>query len=435
MPDAKFRIGIYWLDQVEGSQKWYRFWYDARARKTRRRSLGVSDFERAKIELAAIVIEQGGSTDSNAGSNEPRHPKDVLLIASFNHYWTNYSDKRRNPRNARRPGELLLEYFGTVSDKPPRVADLKKSRQEGFMRYLGGREFAVSSISRHLSIIKSALNYGAAEQLIVRDGDELEIQLLEFAPKVYDAAALVSRITDRPEPEPSNWTPSVDQVAAFMEDIRSDHLFRYCILALNTWARPEAICESGPWGLDREHGLLRLNPIDRRQTKKVRPSIRLTENLSGWIEHWASEDAQRPETWPEPTTWVHLRGKSVKDIKKGFYAHRDRLSLAGERTQPVDWTRYAFRHLMTTVTRRAEVPKDQQDMWLGHVNKQHKSTDWYGAYEPGFLKGAADSTDEFIKTIDQAIVKRAKAQGRIPKRRLIAPKVHPSLAAATRRVL
>lgn len=370
--------------------------------------------------------------DRPTSSNEPRHPADVLLLSALNHYWSNYSDLRKNPRNARRPGELLLEYFETLSDKPPRVADFRKSRQEAFMRYLADKDFAVSTISRHLSIIKSAFNYGAREQVITRDDQEMELQLLEFAPKVYDSAALISRTTDKPEPAPRNWTPSLEQVAAFLEGIKSDQMFRYTILAMNTWARPEAICEAGPWGLDPEHGLLRLNPVDRRQTKKVRPTIRLTENLSEWIEYWGKEDAHRPEKWPEPTTWVHLRGKPVASIKKGFYAHRDQLSLAGERLYPQEWTRYAFRHLMTTVARRAEVPKGQQDMWLGHVDKQHKSTDWYGAYEPGFLKEAAEATDAFLKSVDQAIVTRAKAEGRIPRRRLFAPKVHPSLSIASK---
>ncbi|MGB8313154.1 MAG: hypothetical protein WCE69_01560, partial [Aestuariivirga sp.] len=61
-------------------------------------------------------------------------------------------------------------------------------------------------------------------------------------------------------------------------------------IALNTWARPEAILDlSVRAQVDFEHSLIDLNPPSRKQTKKRRPIIRLTENLRGWLEHWGED--------------------------------------------------------------------------------------------------------------------------------------------------
>ena len=63
--------------------------------------------------------------------------------------------------------------------------------------------------------------------------------------------------------------------------------FRYIILALNAWARPETIIDlSVSAQVDFESGLIYLNPPGRIQNKKVRPTIRLTDDLCGWLNYW-----------------------------------------------------------------------------------------------------------------------------------------------------
>jgi hypothetical protein len=66
-------------------------------------------------------------------------------------------------------------------------------------------------------------------------------------------------------------------------------------MALNTWARPEAICElSVLRQVDFNLRIVDLNPPGRIQNKKVRPKIRLTDNLRGWLLYW---NLNRPITY------------------------------------------------------------------------------------------------------------------------------------------
>ncbi|WP_281641260.1 hypothetical protein, partial [Acetobacter orientalis] len=52
----RFQIGEYWLSQVKPASIWHITWYDKAARQTRRKSLGISDFEAAKTKLAQWVL-------------------------------------------------------------------------------------------------------------------------------------------------------------------------------------------------------------------------------------------------------------------------------------------------------------------------------------------------------------------------------------------
>src|SRR5439155_10155079 len=93
-------------------------------------------------------------------------------------------------------------------------------------------------------------------------------------------------------------------------DQTHENLFRYVVIALNTWARPSAILElSIAAQVDFKAGLVRLNPPGRKQTKKVRPAIPLTDNLRGWLEDW---NIDHP---------IHRNNISLTTIKKVFKRH------------------------------------------------------------------------------------------------------------------
>src|SRR4051812_19532673 len=76
--DRPGEIGGYWLSRRPNSPAWCRTWYDRNTGQTERASLGIDDFERAKIALARGVIENAGLP-----SNEP---KAVSLAAVFQRY-------------------------------------------------------------------------------------------------------------------------------------------------------------------------------------------------------------------------------------------------------------------------------------------------------------------------------------------------------------
>jgi hypothetical protein len=80
---------------------------------------------------------------------------------------------------------------------------------------------------------------------------------------------------------------------------QDEHAFRYFVIALNTWARPEAIHELNfSSQVDFEYGIINLNPSGRLQTKKRRPVIQLTKNLRCWAQEWRLDDPM--QYWGRP---------------------------------------------------------------------------------------------------------------------------------------
>ena len=247
MHDAggKFRIGRYWLDRVPNSPNWYRFWYEPSTRKVRRKKTGTADFEQAKIILAAVVLEEGSQTEDPTQGGDP---KDVRLITVCNHYWKHYSDKRPRKGDARYACNALLDYLDDALKRPARVSDLTLARIRAFMvDSHEKRGHAVSTISRNLSIVNAALNFAANGQIIIDvNDDEREVKILKYAPKLRYAYSYISQVTGAAVPTTwntniavagatsRNTNMAIEDLAAFVEDIEDDHVFRYVILALNT---------------------------------------------------------------------------------------------------------------------------------------------------------------------------------------------------------
>ena len=93
----------------------------------------------------------------------------------------------------------------------------------------------------------------------------------------------------------------MDEAAA-----RVPHLLRFSIISLNTLARPSAVLEPSPAQVDIKRRLVKLNPDGRRQTKKYRTVVPISETLLPWLE---------PCYGPR---FVLYRGKPAASIKGSF---------------------------------------------------------------------------------------------------------------------
>lgn len=104
--------------------------------------------------------------------------------------------------------------------------------------------------------------------------------------------------------------PTDKQMAAFIDAIEDEHVFRFAIIELNTWARPEAVFELNvKKQVDFERRIIKLNQDGRRQTNKVRPTITLTDNLLGWLKTWNRE-------WPIHDEYGERIRASTTDSRK-----------------------------------------------------------------------------------------------------------------------
>jgi integrase len=380
MPIPAQRIweyGDYWIGRAANSDYFYACWWDKRAGHTRRRSLATKVLAEAK----ECLIKLAGSSRSNAS----RSPDAVLLMAALDFYWENDIKFKPSAKPAFRAMQLMAEYGNEKIGPAAYVSAFTPLRQRDFMRWCVDKHaHSAGTIARNLSVASAAFGYCCKPQ-IVRDGfgNEIEMLLLDSAPAVCTQPKEVARLMELPESSPREWIPSFEEFGRFIDaiDVRQENLFRFVMLALNTWARPEAIIDFRTEGqVNWVFGVVDLNPPGRRQTKKHRPKIKLTENLTDWLRHWGA---------PAPLLW---NGQPVTTMKKTFKRHAIACGLP-------HFTQYGIRHFMATWVRRAKpvVSKEQRDVWLGHDDRRTAS--WYEHNDPEFLEDARRATDWIIEEL------------------------------------
>ncbi|MCB1484673.1 MAG: hypothetical protein KDJ17_07260 [Hyphomicrobiaceae bacterium] len=288
---------------------------------------------------------------------------------------------------AKRAIAIVADYLRECQVNVAPVSTFGPLRQREFMGW-SRRKFghSPSTIARNLSVVSSAFRFGTRLQIVVDGfGNRHEVQLLDSAPVVETQAARVAALLDLPEPRAREWLPTFKQFGAFIDriDKRQENLFRFVILALNTWARPEAITDLRVGAqVDFEHGLVDLNPPGRRQTNKHRPRLPLTTNLRGWLKAW---DADAPLAWD---------GQAVSVIKKTFKRHAVACGLPR-------FTQGTIRHFMATQVRRVKPPvsQEQRDAWLGHDRK--RTAEFYESFDPQFLADCRRATEKVIAELQK----------------------------------
>jgi integrase len=382
MPTPARRLweyGGYWIGRATGSDYFYACWWDKRAGRTRRRSLDTKVFAEAQDRL----IELAGSTQINAS----RSPDAVLLIAALDFYYENDVKSKPSAKPAFRAMQLIVEYVNERIGSNARVSHFTSLRQREFMRWCVEKYgHSAGTVARNLSVASAAFGFCRKPQL-VRDGfgNEIEVTLLDSAPAVCTQSKEVARLTELPESSPREWIPTFEELGRFIDtiDVRQENLFRFVMLALNTWARPEAIIDfRADTQVDWAFGVVDLNPPGRRQTKKHRPKIKLTDNLAEWLRHW---DTSAPMVWND---------RPVTTMKKTFKRHAIGCGLP-------QFTQYTIRHFMATYVRHAKPPvsKEQRDVWLGHDDR--RTAKWYEHRDPEFLEDARRATDTIIEELQQ----------------------------------
>ena len=284
----------------------------------------------------------------------------------------------------------LCEQFLKIATKGPlpSVATFSLIRQRSFMEHCRDNGLSTKTISIYMGQIKAAINYASIPRIITDSkGEEREGRMLKSAIHVVSKTAEISKITGLPMPTPRSLIPTDQQLAGFIGQIRREWLFRYVIVALNTWARPEAILELDIGKqVDFTTGIIDLNQKGRRQNNKVRPLIRLTDNLRAWLLHWG-------ELKP-----INRKGNAVMRV-----SHSDFRAI-GERAG-VKLTPYTLRHYMATRIRRlpegVRPAREERAAWLGHVDPHHRTTEeWYESHDPHYLEKCRQGVDAIMTQLN-----------------------------------
>ena len=210
--------------------------------------------------------------------------------------------------------QLIAEFIGEKIGSAAVVSSFSLVRQREFMRWSADKyQHSAGTISRNLSVANAAFRFSCKPQ-IVRDGfkNEIEVTLLDSAPDVVTQPKEVARLTALPESTPRDWLPSFEQFGAFIDkiDVRQENLFRFVMMALNTWARPEAVidlrkdhadrlalwcCRSEPTGPPSNQEVSAKDKADRKPCRLAPPlGLRRADDLEREARHDNEADLQAP---------------------------------------------------------------------------------------------------------------------------------------------
>ena len=323
-------------------------------------------------------------------------PKDVLSVRVFEAYLDGHGATIRTKGAAARAVALATEWLVETGQETAKVAFWTPAQQEAFARWLAEtKNLAAATIERHFNVIGAAFHDAA--KLKMRDdpfGGKVEAGLIAYAPKIAMTGASIAKTLKIAEPKEGGYTPSMDEMANFIDAKKSEHLQRWIILALTTWARPEAIADFEP---ARQYtsvtGVLNLNPPGRPQTKKFRPKIVAPLALTDWLDEWARVDAV---TWEKengappqsPTPLLRFKRKRVANVKRGVKRLADEIGLLG-------FSQYCFRRFMPTMVRKLcpLIPREKRSLWLGHSVAGSRTTKHYENFDPDVIEDVALATD------------------------------------------
>lgn len=266
------------------------------------------------------------------------------------------------------------------------VTDLTMARQRQFIDHLSAKGFSPSFIKLIMGIISATL------------GHAVENDMLIFRQPVMMALGKIAERINKPE-RPTLRRLTIPELAAFIDAIESPHQFRYVMLALNTLARPAAIVELR-W-VQVADGLLHLNPAGRRQTKKYRPALPITDTLAAWL-----------DVWRDKRQWlVHFHGKkvdttgaSMKGIaeRSGLITEADYVIVDGKKTLPVERSihPYTFRRSMARILRGRGVSMEDLGAWMGHRVPNAVTTEvFYADAAPEYLASVRAAIDGVMTEI------------------------------------
>ncbi len=286
--------------------------------------------------------------------------EDVLLEELLIRYYQNHARKIPSAEQARLALKRWSDFFAGAT-----VSDLTPDRQDAFVTHLRESGASDGYIARILTVGRAALNRAYKRQ---------EITTVPFIMSVTSDAVRERRL-------------SLDEAAAFFNAIDVEHLFMYAMVAFNTLARPEAIMELRRFQVNFDDRLIHLNPPGRKQTKKFRPVVPITDTLLPWLQRVRAVN-------------VVSYGKKDRQIRSIKTTFRKTVAKAGLED---DVTPYTIRHTIATELRKRGVPPWEVSGLLGHKSAGYATTERYAKYDPDYLGMAAKGIDAYFTELQEHV--------------------------------
>lgn len=360
MSQEDYRVGRFWLTKRPDRQGWWIAWYDQEAKQRRLRSAGTGDFQEAVRVIHAHAYKHEVLRNAE--------PEDVPLARVLLDYWEGHAKDIPSHEQARIALNLWTEFFGGES-----ISDLTPDRQRAFVDHLKARGHSLGYISRTLSCGRAALRYAWRAGAI------------KSAPFVAD----VETENDRRSKQPKGRPLSLEEMGRFLDAIKSRHLLMLTVIAINTMSRPDALLSLTRGQCDHDSGIIDLNPPGRKQTKKYRPVVPMTQTVRPWLLMPPEEPSKRRKVVPVSDHVVTYHGRPVASVKKAWRLTREAAGLDARVNL------YSIRHTLARDLRRQRVDPEEIDIMLGHLPPGKKTSLIYAPYAPDYCVNAAAAIDDF----------------------------------------
>jgi len=310
--------------------------------RSRERSTGTPDREQAEIVFAEWLRSRG----SKAG---PSDPSQVLVTDVLIDYARERGPKVSAPEPMGRAINMLTDFWqGRV------VADV---RPETCSLYCERRGRAPGTVRRELSVLQAAINLAQRNGKLTRS---VAVQL----PK---------------SPEPRDRWLTRQEAARLLRASRTKQARLYMplfiLLGLYTGRRKQTILSLRWPQVDLDAGLIDFEIPGRERTKKRRGKVPIPTKLLLHLRRARRRGCDLGYV-------LHINGKPIGNIKKGFEAACKRAGL--ERVSP-----HTLRHTAATWIVQAGVPLWQTAGYLAMRQETLERT--YGHHHPDYMREAAEA--------------------------------------------
>jgi len=341
---------------------YYAFWSENR--RSKRKSMGTSDRAVAEVRFAQWLLVGGHKAVKEEGATPNLTIGELWLIFDEQHIQKNleakdsafYSWRNLEPHfGARLPGDIDQDL----------IDDYEEARAEGVI----GRPSVTGTVRRELATLRSMLNWHA-------DPERGRRRLLDKK----DLPAF--RLPDPSDPR-ERWltTDELKKLFGAAERHGTKRLQMFLLLALETAARKRAILDLTWDRVDFETGMIHYALPGRKQTKKRRPSVPMSNALRKAL--GAINDRTGTVVPPGGDLWPQIQ--SI--VRRAGLAER-RTRGTGEAAQGTGISPHTFRHTAATHMARRGVPLAHIAWVLGNTLAMVERV--YSKHCPGAMLNAVN---------------------------------------------
>lgn len=258
-----------WLDQV--GSRWYAFWYDTKARRSKRLSLGTTDPGEAQNRFAAFLTNRDAFTKPAAG---------LTVEQALDDYWREHANTNIVARD-RAEGiiRLLNEWFeGTpLSDIDiPACRAYAAARRAG---QVGGRIGVDATIRRELGLLKAAAAH--------------EMRWRRIGPTASPPTPMPSIELPKAAPVEAQWLTREE--LKLVLTLADGPLHDFIMLAYYTAGRRASVELLTPFQVDLERNRINLRRPDetdaQKRSKKRRPVVPIDPAIRTLVEELMAKNA------------------------------------------------------------------------------------------------------------------------------------------------